>query len=60
MKMCQLEVKVDEAGYLLLIQEDGGEDEIIALHPDQVPVVCEWMMKMIGARVETKEVKSQG
>ena len=58
MKMCQLEVKVDDAGYLVLIQEDGAEDQVIALYPDQVPIVCEWMMKAIGAKEEVFEMSS--
>ena len=57
MKMCQIEVKVDDAGYLILFQEDDEDGQIIALHPDQVPIVCEWMMKSIGAKTETREVK---
>jgi hypothetical protein len=56
MKMCQVEVVIDEAGYLLLIQENGEDGEIIALHQDQVPVVCEWMMKAISAKTEAQEM----
>jgi hypothetical protein len=57
MKMLQLEVKVDDAGYLILFQEDEDVGQIVALHPDQVPLVCEWMMKAIGARTETRAIQ---
>jgi hypothetical protein len=57
MKMLQLEVKVDDAGYLVLFQEDGDAGQIISLHPDQVPLVCNWMMQVIGARTETRVIQ---
>jgi hypothetical protein len=53
MEMMQIEIVVDQAGYLILSQEDGDEGQVICLHPDQVPLVCEWMMKAIGAKTET-------
>lgn len=54
MEMMQIEVTTDEAGYLILSQQDGNEGEIICLHPDQVPLVCEWMMQAIGAKTEVQ------
>jgi hypothetical protein len=57
MQMHQIEVRLDEeSGELVLIQDQMGETEVIALHPDQVPLVCDWMLKAIGANAEVQEV----
>jgi hypothetical protein len=57
MKMHDIEVDTNEVGELVLTQEGViGEDSVIVLSPDQVPVVCEWMMRAIGGRTETREI----
>ena len=58
MKMHDIEVDTNDVGELVLTQEGViGEDSVIILSADQVPIVCEWMMKAIGARTETREIQ---
>jgi hypothetical protein len=58
MKMRDVEVDMNEVGELVLSQEGViGEDSVIITSPDQVPIVCEWMMRVIGARTEAREIQ---
>lgn len=56
MKMYDVEVALAGGGDVNIMQDCGtGEMQIITLHPDQVPIVCEWLMGAIGAKKETRE-----
>jgi hypothetical protein len=56
MKMYDVEVALN-GGDVWIAQDCGlGDTTVVKLHPDQVLVVCEWLMRAIGAKAETREV----
>lgn len=58
MKMYDVEVALN-AGDVWICQDQGlGDTTVIRLHPDQIPVVCGWLMQAIGAKVEVNATES--
>lgn len=60
MKMYDVEVALNGGDVWICQDDSAGEATVIHLHPDQVPIVCEWLMKAIGARTVTQEIGNQG
>ena len=42
-----VEVFVNQRGGISIKTEDMGGDEVIALHPDQVPTVIKWLQECL-------------
>lgn len=57
MKMYDVKIALAGDGDVLITQECGiDETSTVRIHPDQVPIVCRWLMLAIGANTETREV----
>ena len=51
-EMLDLKVSIDEDDYIIITQSGDNDDDIIKVHPDQLPILIKWLQEIRNEYLE--------